>query len=55
VSREAATAKCAHLAVTASRLNWFNYNVTHGLRRGLYATAASRLIQKKVGNDKART
>ena len=43
VSREAAAANVAHLAVAASRLACCNCNVTHGLRRGLPAAAASRL------------
>ncbi len=40
------------IAVAASRLNSGKHSVTHGLRRGLRAFAASRL-SRFVGNDKA--
>ena len=42
----------AQIAVAASRLNSRKHSVTHGLRRGLRAFAASRLT-RFVGNDKA--
>ncbi len=42
----------AQIAVAASRLNSRKHSVTHGLRRGLRAVAASRLT-RFVGNNKA--